>query len=314
MKRLLALALALLLCGCAAPAETVGWYTFTDSTGAQVALPQKPEMVAVLFSSHAEVWALAGGQTHITVGETLERGFVSEAVLVNSGAGKTIDTEALLAAKPDFVIGSADIAAQVEAVEAVRAAGIPAALLRVDTFEDYLSMLRICTDITGNADAYAQYGTSVQADIAAILAEAEGMPQKNILFIRAGSTDSSTKAKKAPENFVCTMLRQLHTYNIAEDAPVLLDGLSLEHIMVRDPDYIFISTMGDEEAAKAHMTQLLSQPGWRELTAVKNGNWAFLPRELFHYKPNARWAAAYWYLAKLLHPELEERYVYVPEL
>ena len=71
--------------------------------------------------------------------------------------------------------------------------------------------------------------------------------------------------------------------------------------------------MGNEEAAVAHMTQLLSQPGWQELTAVKNGSFAFLPRELFHFKPNARWAEAYWYLAGLLNPELEARYVELPQ-
>ena len=299
MKKLLILLAALLLVGCAARVDTAPYYSFTDSTGAQVSLPAAPGKTAVLFSSHAEVWQLAGGTVDITVGESVERGFAENAVLVDGGAGKTIDVEALLAAEPELVIGSADIPAQVDACAMAACAGIPAALFRVDTFEDYLAMLRICTDITGNKAAYETYGTAVQAEIAAILAASEAN-QKNILFIRAGSTDASTKAKKAPDNFVCTMLQQLHTYNIAEDAPMLLDGLSLEHIMVQDPDYIFISTMGDEAAAKAHLTDLLQQEGWRELTAVKNGRWVFLPRELFHFKPNARWAEAYAYLASEL--------------
>jgi iron complex transport system substrate-binding protein len=74
--------------------------------------------------------------------------------------------------------------------------------------------------------------------------------------------------------------------------------------MARDPDFIFFATMGDEAAAKAHIENLLAQEGWRELTAVREGNWVFLPRDLFHFKPNARWAQAYGYLAKLLYPEL----------
>ena len=315
MKRLLIILLALLLAGCAAAPVSEPVFTFTDSTGRQVALSAAPQKTAVLFSSHAEVWALAGGTVDITVGESVERGFASEtAILVDGGAGKTIDVEALLAAKPDFVIGSSDIPAQAEACSMAAKAGIPAALFRVDTFEDYLSLLRICTDITGNYEVYETCGTAVQTEIAAILKETESLSQKDILFIRAGSSDSATKAKRAPENFVCSMLQELGTYNIADDAPLLLDGLSLEHILIRDPDFIFISTMGDETAAKAHMETLLQQEGWCELSAVKNDSYAFLPRELFHFKPNARWAAAYWYLAKLLYPELEERTVYVPEL
>ena len=33
-------------------------------------------------------------------------------------------------------------------------------------------------------------------------------------------------------------------------------------------------------------------------------NYVFLSKELFHFKPNARWAEAYEYLAGLLYPEL----------
>jgi iron complex transport system substrate-binding protein len=101
------------------------------------------------------------------------------------------------------------------------------------------------------------------------------------------------------------MLTRLGAHNIADDAPVLLDGLSLEEILVRDPDHIFISTMGNEDASKAYMESLLRQPGWRDLTAVQEGNVHFLPRDLFHFKPNARWAEAYRYLAQLLYPELD---------
>jgi len=315
MKRLLILLLALLLLvGCSAgePKPTTFW---TWGSQKALTLSTVPKRTAVLFSSLAEVWRMAGGTVDITVGESVERGFASEdAVLVDSGAGKTIDVEALLAAKPDFVIGSSDIPAHTQACHAAKMAGIPAVQLRLDTLQDYLDALRLFTNITGKPEAYEVFGSRVEIEVQDVLIHLPELSPKNILFIRAGSTDSSTKAKRAPENFVCVMLQKLGTYNIADDAPVLLDGLSLEHIMVRDPDFIFISTMGDEAAAKAHMESLFQQEGWRELTAVKTGSYAFLPRELFHFKPNARWAAAYWHLAKLLYPELEERTVYVPEL
>ena len=71
-------------------------YQFTDDTGVEITLPEKPTRVAVLFSSFAQVWELAGGKVDITVGESVERGFASQdAVLVDGGAGKTINSEAL---------------------------------------------------------------------------------------------------------------------------------------------------------------------------------------------------------------------------
>ena len=313
MRRLVALLLlmTLLLGGCAtaAPVEMgEGYYTFSDSAGETVILPKKPEKVAVLFSSFAEVWLLSGGTVSVTVGESVERGFAPvDAVLVDKGAGKTVDLERLLAEKPDFVIASADIPAQVDACVRLKETGIPCALFRVDTFRDYLAMLAICTDITGDREAYLRHGEQVAQEIEAILAQVEALdaPQKDILFIRAGSQYSSTKAKRAPENFVCIMLGELGAHNIADDAPVLLDGLSQEEILLRSPKHIFITTMGSEDAARQYIGELFEGPLWREVAAVRSGEYTFLPKELFHFKPNGRWAQAYRYLAECLYPELK---------
>jgi iron complex transport system substrate-binding protein len=39
--------------------------------------------------------------------------------------------------------------------------------------------------------------------------------------------------------------------------------------------------------------QMLQEPEWQALTAVQNGSYTFLPKENFHYKPNAAWAKSY---------------------
>ena len=283
-------------------------YAFTDDTGRRVELTEQPETVAVLFSSFADMWALAGGRVDVTVAEAVERGFADDtAVLVDDGAGKTIDMERLLAAEPDLVIATADLEGQVSACQLAGEAGVPAAMLHVESLEDYLRVLKIFTDITGDAQAYETYGAQVQQAAQEVLEqarEAAGEDAPRILFIRAGSKASATKAKTAEDHFACQMLAELGVHNIAEDAPVLLDGLSLEEILLQDPDYIFISTMGSEEEATAYMESVFQSEGWGSLTAVKEGNYVFLPKELFHFKPNARWAEAYEYLAGLLYPEL----------
>lgn len=285
------------------PADQASWYSFTDDTGEEVKLSVKPRKVAVLFSSFADIWQCAGGKTDITVGETIERGFADEnALLVDSGAGKTINTEILIEAQPDFVICSADIEGQASAAKLLISSGIPTACFRVESFEDYLRVLKICTDITENEQAYEENGLQVQERINAMLAQISGEPsRKTILFIRASSGASATKAKTAEQSFVCAMLKELGTYNIAEKAPVLLDGLSLEEILTADPDFIFISTMGKEDAAKEYMNSLLEEPTWQALTAVKNGDYVYLPKDLFQFKPNSRWDEAYAYLIDLIY-------------
>ena len=277
--------------------------TFTDSVGNLVTLNKKPEKVAVLFSSFADIWVSAGGRIDITVGESVERGFAEEGVLlVDESAGHTtIDTETLIMASPDLVIGTADYESNADACNLCRDAGIPAALFRVESLDDYLSMLKILCEITECEENYVKYGEEVKKEADEIIFSVpEREKQPRILFVRAGSGARSTKAKTAEDNFVCEMLKELKTENIAEKARVLLDGLSLEEIVSADPDYIFVSFMGKEEESRAYFDSLISGEGWRSLTAVKKGRVVYLPKELFHYKPNSRWATAY----KTLYNEL----------
>ncbi len=310
IKRFLLLILCfLLLSGCGTHSSgqrSEDTYSFTDDTGTEVSVPYQPHRVAVLTSSLADLWITAGGQVDITVYETIERGFAGEtAVLVDDGAGKTINLELLIASQPDFVLYASDLSGQLECVEILRDAGIPAAGFAVETFEDYLNLLKICTDILETPDRYGEYGIELQNRVDSLVSLAQSQPQQpDILFVRAGSSAKYTKAKTAENHFVCVMLKELGTYNIAENAPVLLDGLSTEEILLSDPDRILFTTMGDASAGAAYIDSLISDPVWQSLTAVKNGNIHQLPKELFQYKPNSRWDEAYAYLIELLYGDI----------
>jgi len=307
-KTLFLIFLLLLIFSSCSPDETPGknnsYYSFTDDAGVCITLEKKPERVAVLFSSFADIWICAGGEISITVGETVERGFADSSVLlVDSGAGKTINTELLISYAPDFIICSLDISAQAETADILNNAGIPTAQFRVESFDDYLHMLDICTSITGNKQAYKTSGTDIKEKIDTLISSCppENTEQKSFLFIRAASSIKSTKAKTADNHFVCEMLDSLGAYNIADSAPILLDGLSIEEIITADPDFIFISPMGNEEAAIASMETILSDTAWQPLSAVKNGNYHYLSKELFQFKPNAKWYDAYETLAAILY-------------
>lgn len=307
MKRILSLLLcALLLGGCASrPAASGETLSVTDDTGTVVSVPLKPKKVAVLLSSLADLWITAGGSVDITVGETVERGFAESTVtLVDDGAGKSVNLEALIAAQPDFVLYACDIAGQLEVRDALLDAGIPAAGFAVETFEDYLRLLHICTQILDTPDRYRLYGEDLRAQVDGLIAAAQAQPQPKLLFVRAGSTAKVTKAKNASNHFVCAMLSELGAENIADAAPVLLDGLSTEAVLLADPDFILFTTMGDESAGKGYMESLLSDPVWQTLTAVEEGRVHQLPKELFQYKPNSRWPEAYAYLIQLLYGDI----------
>lgn len=295
--------LAISLIGCTNEQNEDYFYKFYDDLNQEIKLKEKPKKVAVLFSSFAEVWILAGGEVNISVYESVERGFASnDVILVDSGAGKTINLELLVSSQADFVICSKDIEAQVNASKLLNSNGIPAACFKVEHFNDYLKMLDVCTDILERKDLYKINGLEVKERIDLIFDSLnKDIIYKNILFVRAGSSNKSTKAKIAKDHFVAQMLDEIKTYNIANNAKVLLDGLSVEEILIENPDYIFISTMGNLEGAMSYMDSLLSSEVWSNLDAVKNKNYVYLPKELFQFKPNNKWDIAYQYLVDICY-------------
>lgn len=294
-KRLLGLLLiALLLLPSIAGAEGA----LMDDRG--TAIPTaSPRRVVSLYGSYAEAWAQAGGTlVGATEDAVSERGMdLGEAQII--GTTKAPNLELILALDPDLVLLSLDIAAQVSAAEVLEAAGVPCAAFRVDTWQDYARMMDVFTALTGRRDLYEAIVPPMEAAIAQTIASAQAQNAPTVLLLRAYST--GVKAK-ADDNLAGAMLEDLGCINIAGKQPSLLEELTLEAIVVEDPDCIFISVMGgDEEAALGVVEETLGQnPAWQGLTAVQEGRVYVLPRDLFHYKPNARWAESYAYLYELL--------------
>ncbi len=261
------------------------------------------EKTAVLFSSLAEIWKEAGGSIDITVGETIERGFAPAGTpIVDSGAGKTINAEMLISLKPTLVICSADIPAQVSLAKMLSDSGIAVLSFHVECFEDYLYALDAMTDLTGKKDAYIS-ATKTKSLVEKLISgeEMQKIKGTKILFFRAGSTSSSTKTKSSDEHFAAAMLSEFGCVNPADNAPI--SSLSIESIISSNPEYIFFSLMGDEDAAIANIKKLILSDTWSQLSAVKENKVFILPRELFHFKPCSRWGEAYNYLANIFKGE-----------
>ena len=294
-KRLCLLFIALFLLPSFAGAEGAA---LVDDRGAAIPATA-PQRVVSLYGSYAEAWAQAGGTlVGATEDAVSERGMdLGTAQII--GTTKAPNLERILALDPNLVILSLDIAAQVSAAEVLEAAGVPCAAFRVDTWQDYARMMNVFTALTGRRDLYEAIVPPMEAAIGETIASAQAQNAPTVLLLRAYST--GVKAK-ADDNLAGAMLEDLGCVNIAARQPSLLEELTLEAIVVEDPDCIFISVMGgDEEAALAVVEETLGQnPAWQGLTAVQEGRVYVLPRDLFHYKPNARWAESYAFLYELL--------------
>lgn len=283
--------------------EDGGVYTFTDDLGREVSV-SSCERTAALLGSYADMWILAGGNVCAAPEDAFDDLDLPLAEdTVNLGATKRLSLELLLSGDPDFVLASTNTPQHLEWQEAMEGAGITVAYFDVSCFEDYLRMLKICTDITGRQECYEEYGTNIQKQIDKILERNADRPEQTVLMMRASAT--SIRAKKNEGNVLGEMLESFGCLNIADMDESLLENLSLESIMLRNPDKILIVQSGDDtEGTKENIENMFREnPLWNELEAVKNGQVYFLDKHLYNLKPNARWAEAYEKLEEILYEE-----------
>ena len=291
-----------------APADSGAACTFTDDLGREVTLEAAPRRVAALTGSYADIWCTAGGRDTLVASASdawtdFDLGLGEE--VANIGGAMGVSVEELLAAAPDLVLASTNIPSNQEMLPALEAAGVDVAFFSVDTFKDYLRMLEICTGLTGNPEAYQTYGEAVAEEIEAARARAaaaleEQGPEK-VLYIRAAA--SVVKPKGSSGTVLGEMLADLGCINIADQDQSLLEDLSMEAILAADPDKILIVLQGaDPEPAKAQLEgEVLSNPAWQQLTAVREGRVYYMDKDLYHLKPNARWGEAYDHLVEILY-------------
>ena len=292
--------------------------TFTDALERDVTVtwPAEaagPERVAALLGSYAQVWTLAGGTVCATADDAWDEFDLELADdVVNLGNTKSLSLEKLLASEPQLILASVNTRQNMEWLDTLEATGIPTAYFEVNSFVDYLNMLKLCTEITGRDDLYEMYGTDVERNICEVkdrmaqwidLQNVEGKEPPKVLTMRASA--AIIKAKNSESTVLGEALKDLGCINIADSDTNILENLSLERILEEDPDHIFFVQHGDNsEGTKAHVEQYFKEnQAWLELTAVKEGRVHFMDKQLFSMKPNHRWNETYEILEGILTDE-----------
>ena len=284
---------ATFLCGCGSPAGDA--VHETESTAETADLK-----VVALSGSLADMWMLAGG---VLLGVTDDAFDIAELPdsVKSVGSLSKPSTEAIAALDPDLVLLTSDIPAHKKLKEELEGLGYNVRAVDIESFDDYAKVMKEFTGLTGREDLYKKNCTDVKARIDDLTAGKEdAFSDVSYLCIRASATKN--KALKR-DSFACEIISGFGAKNIADDDEAL-DELSLEEIASQDPDYFFVTAMGDEEEAKESFEQTFASQGvFNELRSVKEGHLIFLPKDLFQNKPNARWDEAYKYIYELFSEE-----------
>lgn len=304
MKKLFSLILVLLLLtGCAPSRKAPEGMTITDDLGRTVTVAST-ERTAALLGSYADIWMLAGGTVCATADDAWDDLGLPLDGAVNLGGVKSLSLEALLGCEPTLVLASTNTAQHLEWQGTLEGAGIPVAYFDVANFEDYLRMLKICTDLLGTPERYEQYGSAIAPVVEEAKAHAAqrvaAQGETSVLVLRASA--SSIRAKNSQGNVLGEILHDLGCLNIADSDSGLLEALSMESILALNPDAIFIVQSGDDtEGTLANIEAMFrDDPAWDSMDAVAQGRVYLVDKQLYNLKPNARWGEAYAHLEDLL--------------
>jgi ABC-type Fe3+-hydroxamate transport system substrate-binding protein len=280
---------------------------FIDARGRSVSV-ENPQSVVSLYNSYGDAWLLAGGELTGTIEPPSGiGGMPGYAGAQDLGSHTSPNMELLFSLEPDFVLLSSSVPSHEEIGATLEEAGVTCAYFNTPNWQSYMESMRVFTQITGREDLYEAQEKAVQQPIQALMDEAaadEGHYNRTTaLLLRASST--SVKAKDSESTVAGNILRDMGFVNIADGGGPLSENLSMESILIADPDYIFlvVGSADTEAAMNALSAALTDNPAWSTLTAVRENRFIVLDRELFHYHPNERWAESYDFIADLIRED-----------
>ncbi len=277
---------------------------FVDDFGKKQVIHKKPKNVVCLYNSFADLWYSLGGDIvgRIDSTSSLPTAYLDKEIVGSMGG---VNVEKLLTLKPDLVIIASNIDGQTRIIPILQQNKIEYIALQYESIEEYFKTLKLFGNILGSASEADGIIAKVKKDVNGVIAKATKDRHPSVLLL-FGSTRSVTV--KTQYSTVGSMLEDLGARNIAYDPRLSaeqMEAFSMERVLQEDPDYIFVQTMGDDvnQILNRVKKDVESNPAWASLTAVKEGRYIVLPKDLYLYKPNKRYGEAYLGLARILYPD-----------
>jgi ABC-type Fe3+-hydroxamate transport system substrate-binding protein len=276
------------------------------------------DQVAILYGSYTTLWYEAGGEAMAIIGgdniKTYEKDIGRDItqdegveVVAETNSGQTWDVERIIASQPELIICSQAMSGYATISGPAEAAGIEVLCLSYDTFEDYLKWFKVFSHLAGEPERFEEVALKVLDEVILIIlaCPAEETPQVAILFASPRDFTLNTKATS-----IGAMVLDLKANNVVDDWDNP-DGakrlpVSLERLFTINPEKILVQTHTSEDKCREVIEENFGDNAvWNELDAVKNKELYILDTNLFHRKPNARFAEAYKQLAQILYPEVD---------
>ena len=210
-----------------------------------------------------------------------------------------VNAEAVISEKPDLVIGLHGLHDRF--TEVMKQNGIPFMLLSASSLEDVERAAEVLGDVTGHHAEGVKAREQLRKDMESVVS---GLSLKEYTCaILHGTPHSVTlEGRGTIATETAALLHIRNVFVLDNDRDMKLPPFSLETLVAKDPDIIFLTTMvmpGQQQ--EAFRKSLMEQPAWAGMRAVKAGRVYFLPQKLFLSSPGMEYPKALSYMADVVY-------------
>lgn len=298
MKKILSVFLSVVfLCAVSAcgsekkSAEKAENIVITDDNGREIAFDKKPQKIIVTSASFIEPLYAVGGEI---IGRPDSKMKIPDAAKKAKVIGKVyqVDAEELLSLEPDLVV--INKGKNERLIETLEASGIKTIIVEMKTYEEVKRTLSLFAKLTENEKKAEEIIATMDKEIESVKTKLpQGKPKIAILHGTSQNVTLETKTSIAGN-----IAKMLGLQNIADDMKALPNNpsaapYSLETLAEKNPDIIFVTTMGKEKEIESAMLKSMEEnPAWGAVDAVKNKKVYFLSQEHFLFSPGIHYPKA----------------------
>ena len=301
----LLLALALSGCGSEQGASSSSGQVFAkvqDDLGREVILEKKPERIVVTSASFLEPLHEVGGEV---VGRPDSRTKMPDYAKDKASVGKVyqIDVEKVLSCEPDLVIINKGMNEKL--VDTLEASGIKTLVVDMKSYADVKREVALFAQLTGEKSKGEALISSMDKKIQSVK---EKIPQEKRRVSIIHSTNQGLTVQLSG-SIAGSIAEMLGWENVAGDmTPLEKDPdsapYSLETMVEKNPELLFVTSMGKLEEIKASMDATMAEnPAWQSVEAVRQGKVYYLPQDLVLLSPGIHYPEAVELMAKLVYPD-----------
>lgn len=280
-------------------AQTAPALSFKDARGITISLPAKARRVVSLSPAITEILFAAGAGPAV-VGVTTYCNFPAEAQPLPKIGGfspNTVSVEAIVALKPDLVVG--ELLAHGQLAAEFERSGVRFAALPQTDFESVFQAIELLGRVAGDGPKAMALVASLRARMDVIKVKTASVPsgKRPVVF---WETWDEPLMSVGPKSFTGQIIEAAGGRNCFHDSQADWPVVSFEAVLARDPDFIMAA---DSHGAALTPERLARRPGWSALKAVRSGHVVLLDGDIVS-RPGPRLVDALERMAAVLYPAL----------